>query len=248
MFSAFITNSLNFGPTRADPDIYIRKNFCKGQPYYEYLLVYVKDILVVGHAPEEVMKGIGEQFEIKNGEYGPPTTYLGASISQVQLDDGSICWSVESQNYVKATINTIKALLIEEGCELKGGKGSQKFRPLPPSYRPELYETPQCNKEHASQFRQIIGIFLWAIKLGRFDILTEVSLLAQYQASPCVGHLEALYLIANSYAEIQCNKMALIFEPLPLMSPYSYQGTGKIYMGMLLRRTHQICGYLSGSQ
>ncbi len=49
----------------------------------------------------------------------------------------------------------------------------------------------------ASRFWQIIGIFRWAIELGRFDILTEVAPLSQYHANPCTGHLEALYLIAN---------------------------------------------------
>jgi hypothetical protein len=101
MFANFITGIINFKPTRADPDVYIRKNFCAGEPYYEYLLVYVDDVLVISHAPDDIMKSIGEQFKIKNGEFGPPTTYLGVGISQVQLDDGSMCWSMESQKYVK---------------------------------------------------------------------------------------------------------------------------------------------------
>ncbi len=107
MFSSFITNSLNFKPTRANPDVYIRKNFRLGEPYYEYLLVYVNDILVVSHTPKDIMKSIGAQFEIKNNDYGPPTTYLRAGISQVQLNDGSMCWSMESHKYVKAAIGTI---------------------------------------------------------------------------------------------------------------------------------------------
>jgi hypothetical protein len=81
MFSSFITSTLNFKPTRVDPDVYIRKNFRGAEPYYEYLLVYVDDVLVVSHAPEEIMRSIGEQFKIKNNEYGPPTSYLGAGIS-----------------------------------------------------------------------------------------------------------------------------------------------------------------------
>lgn len=33
------------------------------------------------------------------------------------------------------------------------------------------------------------------MELGRLDIMLEVSLLSQYQASPRVGHLDALYHI-----------------------------------------------------
>ena len=212
MFSAFIVDHLGFRPTRADPDVYMRKNFkAGGQPYYEYLLVYVDDVLVISHAPADVMESIGHQFEIKNNEYGPPTTYLGAGISKVQLDNGDMCWSMESHKYVTAAVDTIKGLLLESGRELKKGQGSRHYGPLPPSYRPELDATPMCDDEHASHFRQIIGIFRWAIELGRFDILTEVALLSQYQASPRTGHLEALYLIANY---LSWNPMRwIVFDP-----------------------------------
>jgi len=48
MFAEFVINVLGFKPTRADADVYMRKNFRNGgTPYYEYLLVYVDDILVV---------------------------------------------------------------------------------------------------------------------------------------------------------------------------------------------------------
>ncbi len=69
--------------------------------------------------------------------------------------------------------------------------------PLHINYCPKLDATAHCNKEHASYYWQIIGIFRWAIKLGRIDILMEVALSSQYQANPCKGHLEALYWIAN---------------------------------------------------
>jgi hypothetical protein len=122
MFSAFIVDNLGFRPTWADPDVYIRKNFrAGGQPYYEYLLVYVDDVLVVSHAPAVIMEGIGHHFEIKDNKYGPPTTYLGAGISKVQLDNGDMCWSMESQKYVSAAVETIRGLLLEDGRELKRG-------------------------------------------------------------------------------------------------------------------------------
>ena len=80
MFAEFIINIMNFAPTRADADVYMRKNYLNGgSPYYEYLLVYVDDVLVVSHAPEEVMKQIGSEFEI------------GAEVSKVQLGNGEEC-------------------------------------------------------------------------------------------------------------------------------------------------------------
>ena len=39
----------------------------------------------------------------------------------------------------------------------------------------------------------MIGILRWLIKLGRIDIITEVSLLPSFNANPREGHLEAAY-------------------------------------------------------
>jgi hypothetical protein len=66
-----------------------------------------------------------------------------------------------------------------------------------------------CNEEHSSRYRQIIGILRWAIELGRIDILTEVAMLSQYQASPRTGHLEALYWIVNYLSRFPMQRLIL---------------------------------------
>ena len=195
MFSDFIQNKLGFKPTRIDPDVYIKQNNKpSGEPYYEMLLVYVDDCLVVSHDPDAVMEGIAAEFEIKNNEWGAPEYYLGAGIEKVTMPGAQDMWSMKSDKYVKNAVQTVRDLLAEDGRELKGGKRSHAG-PLPTNYKPELDTTDECSEEHASRFRQIIGILRWAIELGRFDILIEVSVLSQYQAAPRQGHLEGLYLI-----------------------------------------------------
>jgi hypothetical protein len=200
MISAFIVNNVRFGPTRADADVYMRKNYKHGgEMYYEYLLVYMDDVLVVSHTPEEVMKAIGAEFQIKNDEYGPPTTYLGAGISKVQLSNGKECWSMDSHKYVLAAIEVVCDLLGKYGLELKTEmqRKGEHHGLIPISYCPELDCTPHCNEEHASCYQQIIVILRWAIELSIMDILTKVLLLSQYQADPREGHLKALYWIVN---------------------------------------------------
>ncbi len=78
-------------------------------------------------------------------------------------------------------------------------------------YAPEINTSEVCSEEHASRYRQIIGIYHWAIKLGQIDILTEVSILSQNQAVPGVGHLEAIYLIVH-YLNKNRKKRA-VFDP-----------------------------------
>ena len=233
MFSDFIVNELNFTPSKADPDVYMRRATrgptkaeldtdahiagSDGKPsgdapvdYYEYLLVYVDDVLLVSHDPKRTMEAIGKRFEIKNDEYGEPDTYLGAGISKMQtVEDNRTLWTMDSRKYVQAAVQTVKDLLAEDGRELKHGKANAG--PLPTNYEPELDSSSECDEEAASRFRQLIGILRWACELGRLDIQLEVSLMSQYQASPREGHLEALYLI---FAYLQRHPMKRIaFDP-----------------------------------
>lgn len=52
--------------------------------------------------------------------------------------------------------------------------------------------TEELNADDTTFFQELIGVLRWATEIGRVDILLEVSLLLQYQASPREGHLEQL--------------------------------------------------------
>ena len=199
-FADFIENTLGFISTRVDADVYTRKS--KGDDgayYYEMMLVYVDDCLVISKAPKAIMIQIGDEFNLKAG-YGPPETFLGAEVEKFQMPDGMTPWSMKSEKYVKNAVQTCKDLLAEDGRELKGGKRKHK-NVLPPGYKPELDVTDECGAELISRYQQLIGILRWAIELGRCDIQLEVSLLSQYSASPRVGHLEAIYLVFHYLKE-----------------------------------------------
>jgi hypothetical protein len=158
------------------------------------------------------METINKYFTIKDNKYGPPDTYLGSNVEKVQLDDGSYAWSMHSQHYFKSLVQTIEDLLGEDGRELKSTFKQKKHTgPLHTSYKPELDSTKPCDEEHASRFRQIIGILRWAVELGRLDILFEVSMMSQYQAEPREGHLEALYLITHYLKKTPFRR--IVFDP-----------------------------------
>ena len=211
MFKDYIELKMNFTPSTTDPDMYYRKNVHNdGTEYYELLLVYVDDVLAISHDPKSIMEMIGKGFDLKNDEYGPPTTYLGGDVEKFILPDGTSAWSIMSNSYVKGAVDTVKALLAEDGRELKSGKRPHKG-PLPSGYKPELDVTDECDAEHVSRFQQLIGILRWAIELGRIDVQIEVALLSQYQASPRDGHLEALYLIFHYLSKNP--KKRLVMDP-----------------------------------
>ena len=93
------------------------------------------------------------------------------------LPGGTSAWSLTSCLYVKSAVDTVKALLAEDGRELKSGARPHKG-PLPAAYKAELDVTDECDAEHISRFQQLIGILRWAIELGRIDIQIEVALLS----------------------------------------------------------------------
>ena len=64
--------------------------------------------------------------------------------------------------------------------------------PFKMSYDLELDTSPELDPDVASYYLMIIGILRWMIELGRFDIITKVSLLLSHIALPREGHLEAV--------------------------------------------------------
>ena len=195
MFATTLTD-LGYESSKADPDVWMKaKTKPNGDEYYSYVLVYVDDVLHLDFEPQLFMKQLEEQYRLKDGAE-VPKRYLGANIDKVQLQDGTIAWSMSSYEYVKSAINNLEQQLERDKAPpLKTyGKRSGE-RPFPVQYRPEIDTTPELGDELANRYLQLIGVLRWAIELGRIDILTEVSVLSQHQCSPREGHLDALYRI-----------------------------------------------------
>jgi hypothetical protein len=201
---------IGFEDTRADPDVWRRLATREdGTDYYELLLVYVDDILLVSHAPRPTLEQIGKTYELKEGSLQSPDTYLGAQIYVHGLPDGRSAWAMSSEKYVKNAVRTVETLLREDGQEyhLK----TTAHVPFPTSYKPELDFSKELNEDMISRYRQLIGILRWAVELGRVDLYLETATLSQYLAAPREGHLEAVYHIF-AYLK-KHNKMALVFDP-----------------------------------
>ena len=186
-------SDIGYFPSQADPDVWLKVATKEdGTPYYKYILVYVDDILHIAEIPEEDMKLINSIYRLKDG-VGPPDRYLGGTMEKVQLQDGSVAWSMDCVEYLKGAISNVDNLLKESNSSLKAyGDGK---RPYPSSYRPEMDVTSELDAERMNRYQQFIGVLRWAIELGRIDILTEVSCLSQHLASPREGHLHAVYKI-----------------------------------------------------
>ena len=196
---AMFNNSIQdmgFRPSIADPDVYLRP-FAKpdGFKYYEYILVYVDDVLIVSHAPEEHLEIIKANYELNEASVGPPTRYLGADVARVQKPkdpSGREYWAFSAETYVSNAVKNVKILLQAEG---RGLKSNAQTPFSSTTYRPEVDTSEECSSEMSTRFQNLIGVLRRAVELGRLDIYTEVALLSQHLALPRDGHLEAVYHI-----------------------------------------------------
>lgn len=215
MFSNFILKELGFESTRVDQDVYRRKSFYTDSngnqvAYYELLLVYVDDVLLVSKDPKSVMDKIGARFRLKDG-WAKPDQYLGAEIFEHHFENGDKAWGFSSKKYITNVVTQVKTMVIEsDGRRLKGSHHSKKNHgALPVDYKPELDDTRELKGEKISRYQQIIGMLRWGVELGRIDILLPVALMSQYNASPREGHLEALYHIIH-YLERHPDRKAVM--------------------------------------
>jgi hypothetical protein len=72
--------SMDFVPSYADPDVWYKAAIKDdGFKYYQYILVYVDDILVVADQPMPIMITIQKAYRLKD-EPCQPKDYLGAKI------------------------------------------------------------------------------------------------------------------------------------------------------------------------
>ena len=101
------------------------------------MLVYVDNIFVVGHKPNETIRKIGEVYEIKVGSNGPPELYLEAQIYKHSLPDGTSMWGMSSKRYIKNAVLTVQDLLAKDD-ESEFYLKTTANVPFPTLYRPEL--------------------------------------------------------------------------------------------------------------
>ena len=79
----------------------MRRSVCKyGETeYYEYVLIYVDDSLVISDRAESVIQNeIGNYFCPKEECIGYPGQYLGINLRELALENGAKAWAFGSKN------------------------------------------------------------------------------------------------------------------------------------------------------
>ena len=204
---------MKFKSCLADPDVWLRPQVrpSDGFQYYEYVLVYIDDILCVSHDPRSIMNDLEKRYTIKPESIKDPDEYLGSEIRHYTIPDtddpeNKPRWAMSSDKYVKRAISEIETELSKVGQKLR----TRVSTPLATGYRPEIDSSPELDPRRANYYQGLIGILRWVVELGRIDIIVAVSQLSRYLAMPREGHLEqALHIFAYLKAH---GRSTLVFD------------------------------------
>ena len=126
-------HDMGYVPSYADGDVWMRPGIKKNkQTYWEYVLVYVDDVLAISEHPKTTMQSIQSKFKLKGDKIEPPEMYLGALLSQFENEDGIKCWSMSSEKYCEAAVKNVEDELDKHGLKLP----AKCTTPLSNGYRP----------------------------------------------------------------------------------------------------------------
>jgi hypothetical protein len=224
--------NLGFQSTMADPDVWLRAaSKDVGEQYYEYVLMYVDDILAISCDPKAILEEVQKTFKLKYDRIEPPEFYLGAKLQEKPIN-GLKCWTITSQDYIKAAVKNVEEAIQKKGRRLTT---TNVDTPMNNNYTPELDVTAELGGDDVTFYQELIGVLRWATETGRVDIILEVALLSQYSASPREGHLEQLLHI---FAFLRKHlKLTLYLSPEMPMMDFGEFRTNKADFSELYRET-----------
>ena len=87
-FMAKKLDEIGFKSSPADPDMWLRPAIKPdGEDYYEYVLMYLDDILAISRDPTEILKSMeGKTVKYNNGKIATPDMYLIAILKRKMIN------------------------------------------------------------------------------------------------------------------------------------------------------------------
>ena len=166
--------SYGFVPSRADPDLWIKKS--EDGSSYEYIATHVDDIVIAAKDPMQYIDKLKTVYPLRNVEVDAEY-YLGNNIERI--NNTSI--KISQTKYIKEVIRKF---------EIKYGTLRKENVPISPTDHPELDDTPKLDSKGITEFQSIIGVLQWIAISSRMDIVFAVSSLSRFASNPREGHLK----------------------------------------------------------
>ena len=184
---ADVLRSMEFFPSKAEPDIWMRD---RGD-HYEFIAVYVDDLLIVSKKAMAIIEELEKVHAFKLKGTGTVTFHLGCDF--FRDDEGTLCYA--PRKYIEKVLTNYQRIF---GCAPR-----KATSPLVKGDHPELDTTELLDLEQQKIYQSLIGSLQWAIQIGRFDICTAVMTLSRFRAAPRKGHLERVQRICGYLSKMR---------------------------------------------
>ena len=213
---ADVMRTIGFYPCKADPDVWMKD--CR--THYEYVLVYVDDLMFIGKEPQAFFDSLTNEHGFKLKGVGKPSYHLGGDF--FRDSDGTLAWGAKS--YVSKMLTSYETMF---GCKPK-----EYSTPMIEKDHPEIDQSDLLDTLGIKQYQSLIGALQWLVTLGRFDIHLAVATMSSYRVAPRIGHLDRLkrvygYLKRNPSGAIRFRTKIPNHESVA--TPVQYDWSSSIY-------------------
>ena len=181
-----------------DPHLWMRpmKRSIDDFKQYEYVLIYVTNILAIGDDTTEVLQNIDKYFVLNPGSLSDTNIYLSAKLNPTRLENGVVAWSLSLLQYIQESVRKMEQY-VKENLGYLWDIPKTAVNPFPCGYEPPLDVLPELDTLISSYYQYHNGILQWMVELGRLDINIEVLILTSHLELLREGHLEALLRIIS---------------------------------------------------
>uniref|UniRef100_A0A7S2YRE1 Reverse transcriptase Ty1/copia-type domain-containing protein n=1 Tax=Entomoneis paludosa TaxID=265537 RepID=A0A7S2YRE1_9STRA len=171
----------DFTPVKCDTDVWMRKS--KDKKSYEYIAVYVDDLMIAMKDPTDFCKMLKDKYNFKLKGDGPISYHIGLNYSRDK--DGTLVQQPEK--YIEKMVDSYEQMF--------GTKPKKMKTPLEKGDHPEIDDSELLDEEGIKKYLTMVGQLQWLISLGRFDIFSAVVSFSRYRVAPRIGHLQRLQQI-----------------------------------------------------
>lgn len=173
---ADVMRIMGFYPCKADADVWMKD--CT--THYEYVLVYVDDLMFIGKDPQAFFDTLTNEHGFKLKGVGKPSYHLGGDF--FRDPDGTLAWG--AQSYIAKMLINYERMF--------DSKPKEFSTPMVDKDHPEIDDTEFLDELGIKQYQSLIGALQWLVTLGRFDIHLSVATMSSYRVAPRIGHLARL--------------------------------------------------------
>ena len=210
---------MGYRPRYINPYLWLRPSMkMEGFEYYKYILCCVYNVLCIYHNPRKLMKRIQEYLRLKDNKIELPDIYLGDTLARMKLDSGNYCWTMSSEQYVKAAVTNFE----EDLSRSEKRFPSKCVTPLSRNYAPWLEDSLELMEDGVQRYQELIVQIIWAVDIRRLNILLETSLLSSYLAMPWVRHLKQAFHIFG-YLKARPKRKLVFYPAHPAINKNRFQ-------------------------